>query len=132
MVCRSSDDASYVSRSDPFCPIQASAVFPDPVTYVPARDSQIRPHKLLLTFTLIKTIRTKQSDLLTSVVPQFRLLYSGFSWRRPAFEPRSEHVGFWWTKRHCGRFSPDTSVSLANHSTDYTTLVIIRHPGLVQ
>jgi hypothetical protein len=31
----------------------------------------------------------------------------------------------WWTKRHWGRFSPRTSVSPVNHSTDYSTLIII-------
>jgi hypothetical protein len=36
----------------------------------------------------------------------------------------------WWTKRHWGRFSPSTS-SLAKHSTDCFTLIIIYHPGLV-
>jgi hypothetical protein len=38
----------------------------------------------------------------------------------------------WWTKWHCGRFSPSTSVSPANiHSTD-CSIIIIYHPGLVQ
>jgi hypothetical protein len=39
----------------------------------------------------------------------------------------------WWTKWHCGRLDPSTSVSPANsHSTDYSTLIIIYYPGLVQ
>jgi hypothetical protein len=38
----------------------------------------------------------------------------------------------WWTKWHWSRFSPSTSVSLANsHSTECFTLIIY-HPGLVQ
>jgi hypothetical protein len=35
--------------------------------------------------------------------------------------------GLWWTKRHWGRFSPRTSVSLANHhSTNFSIIIIIR------
>jgi hypothetical protein len=32
----------------------------------------------------------------------------------------------WWTKRHWGRFSPSTSVSTANHSTDFSIIIITR------
>jgi hypothetical protein len=32
----------------------------------------------------------------------------------------------WWTKRYRGRFSPSTSVSLANHSTDFSIIIITR------
>jgi hypothetical protein len=32
--------------------------------------------------------------------------------------------GLWWTKRHWGRFSPSTSVSPANHSTDFSIIII--------
>jgi hypothetical protein len=32
--------------------------------------------------------------------------------------------GLWWTKRHWGRFSPSTSVSLAKHSTDFSIIII--------
>jgi hypothetical protein len=39
----------------------------------------------------------------------------------------------WWTKWHWGKFSPSTSVSLANpHSTNCSIMVITDHPGLVQ
>jgi hypothetical protein len=34
--------------------------------------------------------------------------------------------GLWWTKRHWGRFSPSTSVSPANHSTDFSIIIITR------
>jgi hypothetical protein len=34
--------------------------------------------------------------------------------------------GLWWTKRHWGRFSPSTSVSLANHSTNFSIIIITR------
>jgi hypothetical protein len=38
-----------------------------------------------------------------------------------------------WTKWRWGRFSPSTSVSPANlHSTNFSTITIIYHPGLVQ
>jgi hypothetical protein len=30
----------------------------------------------------------------------------------------------WWSKWHCGRFSPSTSVSAVTHSTDCSTLII--------
>jgi hypothetical protein len=33
----------------------------------------------------------------------------------------------WWTKRHWGMFSPNTSVSLANHhSTNFSIIMITR------
>jgi hypothetical protein len=32
----------------------------------------------------------------------------------------------WWTKRHWGRFSPSTSVSSANHSTNFSIIIITR------
>jgi hypothetical protein len=39
----------------------------------------------------------------------------------------------WWTKCRFGRFSPSTSVSPANlHSTNFSTIIIAYHPGLVQ
>jgi hypothetical protein len=34
--------------------------------------------------------------------------------------------GLWWTKRHWGRFSPSTSVSPANHSTNFSPIIINR------
>jgi hypothetical protein len=40
--------------------------------------------------------------------------------------------GSWWTKRHWDRFSPNTSVSLANHhSTNFSIIIIARgwHDG---
>jgi hypothetical protein len=39
----------------------------------------------------------------------------------------------WWTKWRWGRFQPSISVSPANlHSTNFSTITIIYHPGLVQ
>jgi hypothetical protein len=35
----------------------------------------------------------------------------------------------WWTKRHWGRFSPSTLVSPANHSTDFSIIIITRGWG---
>jgi hypothetical protein len=32
----------------------------------------------------------------------------------------------WWTMRHWGRFSPRTSVSPANYSTDFSIIIITR------
>jgi hypothetical protein len=34
--------------------------------------------------------------------------------------------GLWWTKRHWGRFSPSTAVSPANHSTNFSIIIITR------
>jgi hypothetical protein len=34
--------------------------------------------------------------------------------------------GFWWTKLHWGRFSPSTSVSPANHSINFSIIIITR------
>jgi hypothetical protein len=34
--------------------------------------------------------------------------------------------GLWWTKRQWGRFSPSTSVSPANHSTNFSIIIITR------
>jgi hypothetical protein len=39
----------------------------------------------------------------------------------------------WWTKWRWSRFSPSTSISLANHhSTNFSTITITYHLGLVQ
>jgi hypothetical protein len=38
----------------------------------------------------------------------------------------------WWTKWHCGTFSPSILISPASHSTDCSTLIIIHHPGLAE
>jgi hypothetical protein len=39
----------------------------------------------------------------------------------------------WWTKWRWGKFSPSTSVSPVNlHSTNFFTVTITYHPGLVQ
>jgi hypothetical protein len=39
----------------------------------------------------------------------------------------------WWTKWRWARFSPSTSVSLADlYSTNISTITIAYHPGLVQ
>jgi hypothetical protein len=36
---------------------------------------------------------------------------------------RAGNWGLWWTKRHWGRFSPSTSVSPANHSTNFSIII---------
>jgi hypothetical protein len=58
---------------------------------------------------------------------------AGFPQRRPGFKPGSSHVRFCDGQKWCwGRFSPSTSVSLANlHSTNFSTSTITYHPGLV-
>jgi hypothetical protein len=37
----------------------------------------------------------------------------------------TNRLSLWWTKRHWGRFFPSTSVSPANHSTDFSIIIII-------
>jgi hypothetical protein len=44
----------------------------------------------------------------------------------------SGHMGFVVDKAALGQFPSSTSVSLANHSTHYSTFIIIHHLGLVQ
>jgi hypothetical protein len=34
--------------------------------------------------------------------------------------------GLWWTKRHWGRFSPSISVSLSNHSINFSIIINTR------
>jgi hypothetical protein len=49
------------------------------------------------------------------------------------FQTRVYHVGFVVDKVGWGRFSPSTSVSPANlYSTNFSTITITYHPGLVQ
>jgi hypothetical protein len=39
----------------------------------------------------------------------------------------------WWTGATLGQVSPSTSVSPANlHSTNFSSITILYHPGLVQ
>jgi hypothetical protein len=52
-----------------------------------------------------------------------RQLDAGFSQRRPGFKYK-QHVGFVVDKAALGRFSPSTSVSLANHSTEFSVIII--------
>jgi hypothetical protein len=59
-------------------------------------------------------------------------LVPAFPQRRPRSIPGVVTWDLWWTKRHWGRFSPSTSVSPANRSTDCFTLIIIHHQGQVQ
>jgi hypothetical protein len=56
----------------------------------------------------------------------------------PTAAARSSRPGLvmwdlWWTKWRWGRFSPSTSLSLANlHSTNCSTIILIYHLGFVQ
>jgi hypothetical protein len=58
------------------------------------------------------------------------VLKGGYS--RPGFELKSAHVGFVVDKAALGQVSPNNSVSLTNHSTDCSTLIIIHHAEQVQ
>jgi hypothetical protein len=40
--------------------------------------------------------------------------------------PPGSMWGLWWTKRQWDRFSPSTSVSRANHSTNFSIIIITR------
>jgi hypothetical protein len=68
--------------------------------------------------------------ILSSAVPELRWLVAGFPQRRSGFDHGSGHVTWdlWWTKWHWARFSPSTSVSLANHST-HPLLHTHHHPS---
>jgi hypothetical protein len=57
--------------------------------------------------------------------PLLRRLVTGFPLRQPGFKPRSGHVGFCdGQKWRWGRFSPRTSVSLANlHFICFSTII---------
>jgi hypothetical protein len=46
-------------------------------------------------------------------------------------QPVQDMWDLWWAKWHWGRFSASTEVSLATHSTDCSTLIIIHHQRLV-
>jgi hypothetical protein len=51
----------------------------------------------------------------------------------PVSNPGLVMWDLWWKKWHWGRFSPSTSVSLANlHSINFFTFTLTYHPGLVQ
>jgi hypothetical protein len=65
--------------------------------------------------------------------PQLKQLVAGFPLWQPGFKPGSSHVGFVVDKWRWGRFSQSTSISPANlHSTNFSTIAITYHLGLVQ
>jgi hypothetical protein len=55
----------------------------------------------------------------------------GFPLRRPGFASGQSMWGLWCTKWHWGRFSPSTSVSLANHHSTNFSIIIITRVGTV-
>jgi hypothetical protein len=52
-----------------------------------------------------------------------KLLVAGFPLRRPGFASR-QHVGFVVDKEALGQVSPSTSVSSANHSINFSIIII--------
>jgi hypothetical protein len=62
------------------------------------------------------------------------MIVDGFPPWRPKFKPGSSHVRYVVDKVALGQvFSPSTSVSPANlHSTNFSTITITYHLGLVQ
>jgi hypothetical protein len=59
--------------------------------------------------------------------PQLKQLVAGFPLRRPGLKPGSSHVGFVVEKMALGQVSP------ANlNSTNFSTITLTYHPGLVQ
>jgi hypothetical protein len=56
---------------------------------------------------------------------KLRPLVAGFPPRRPWFAS-GQHVGFVVDRGAWGRFSPTTSVSLANHSINFSIIIITR------
>jgi hypothetical protein len=70
---------------------------------------------------------------MNKAAPYLNRLVAGFPPRRPGFKPGSSHVGFVVEKWRWGRFSPSISVSSANlYSTNFFTITLTYHPGLVQ
>jgi hypothetical protein len=65
--------------------------------------------------------------VLSRALPSLKRLVAKFPPRRPGFTSRQSMWGLWWIKRHWGRFSLNTSVSLANHhSTNFSIIIITR------
>jgi hypothetical protein len=58
-------------------------------------------------------------------------LVAGFLQRRSEFASGQSMWGLWWTKRHWGRFSPSTSVSLSNHHSINFSIIIITRAGTI-
>jgi hypothetical protein len=66
-------------------------------------------------------------------VTQLRRLVAGFPPRRPKFDPGSGHAGFVVDEVSLGQVFSEYFVSPASlHSTNYFTITIIYHLGLVQ
>jgi hypothetical protein len=119
----------------------------------PPEDEQIRSFtKSSLYFHLNEFIRGKSVPLLMNKVwtttKVRQIIFIGQSPRDLIFIQLDKKLGnrflfhrgrpgkvMWdlrWTKMHCGRFFPSTSVSLANsQSTDCSTFIIIYNPGMV-
>jgi hypothetical protein len=66
--------------------------------------------------------RPKYSD---KTCPSATLSTTNPTWLDPGSRSGSMW-GLWWTKRHWGRFSQSTSVSPANHSTNFSIIILTR------
>jgi hypothetical protein len=66
-----------------------------------------------------------ETEVLGENLPQrqLRQLVAGFRPRRPRFA-FGQHMGFMVVKASLGRVSPSTSVSPANHSTNFSSIII--------
>jgi hypothetical protein len=63
-------------------------------------------------------------------VPQLTRLIPGFTPQQSGFAPGQAMLDLWWTKRHWGRFSQSTSVSIAKSS--FHQFLHHNHPGWPQ
>jgi hypothetical protein len=79
---------------------------------------------------IIKRMKLEEEDKVSS---DRAIAQAVSGWRHragPDSNPDLVLWDLWWTKWHWGRFSPSTSVSLAN-STNFSTITITYHLGLV-
>jgi hypothetical protein len=62
----------------------------------------------------------------------FWLLVAGVSSRWPGFDPGSSHADLLWKMRYWSTFYPSTSVSVASHYTNCSTLIAVYRSERVQ
>jgi hypothetical protein len=67
-----------------------------------------------------------ETEVLGENLPQGLAVAQAVSRWLPTAAARVRVRGLLWTKRHWGRFSPSTSVSPANHSTNFFSIIITR------
>jgi hypothetical protein len=64
-------------------------------------------------------------------MPELKRLVAGFKRGSPGSSLGLVKLDLWWTKCHWGRFSPSTSVSLANLQSTKFSIIIIAGAGTI-